>query len=117
MEVGSVGKSKGNRKDKGNGEGKEAKLCKQDKACFVCGKKGRFTQDCWSRIHQDITVNEVEGADVDADAKNNLCSRLKNSQRCKVEPKWLRKSRRRVGDDQQRNTLQRLFHVIWRICP
>ena len=61
-------KDKDKDKDKGKGKGKEAKPDKQDKECHVCEKRGHFARDCWSRIHRDKTVNEVEGAKVDADA-------------------------------------------------
>ena len=53
---------------KGKSKGKGAKSDKQDKECYVCGKKGHFQRDRWSRANQDRTVNEVEGAKVDPDA-------------------------------------------------
>ena len=70
MEVDYIGK------EKGKVEGKDAKPDKQDKECHVCGKKGHFAQDCWSRAHQDKAVNEVEGAKVPTQQKIQ-CSRLK----------------------------------------
>ena len=45
-----------------------AKSDKQDKECHMCGKKGHLARDCWTRANQDRTVNQVEGAGVNADA-------------------------------------------------
>ena len=52
-------------------KGKEAKKqspTNKTKSATCKGKKGRVARACWSRIHQDKTVNEVEGAKVDTDA-------------------------------------------------
>ena len=54
------------------GKGKGAKPDKQDVECCVCGKKGHFARHCWSRANQDKTVNEVEGATVDSDARKEF---------------------------------------------
>ena len=46
MEVDCISKGKG--KGKSKGKGKVTKPDNQDKECYVCGKKGHFTRDCWS---------------------------------------------------------------------
>ena len=33
----------------------------------MCGKKGHFARDCWSRANHDKTVNEVEVENVNAE--------------------------------------------------
>ena len=64
---------KGNDKDQGKDRGVDAKPDAQVKECYVCGKKGHFAQDYFSRIHHDKTVNELQGARVAADAaKKNV---------------------------------------------
>ena len=95
----------------GQGQGQEEKSDKQDKECNVCGKKGPFARDCWSRANQNRTVNEVEGATVDSDAAQELVFTIEN-----LEPKWLRRSRRWFGDDRQRSISQCLSQVVWGIC-
>ena len=64
------GKSKGKGKDscKGKSKGTGTKPDNQNKECHVCGKKGHFARDSWSRANQDRTVNEVDGAKADSDA-------------------------------------------------
>ena len=57
---------------RGKGQGKEAKPDKQDKECCVRVEKGHFAQACWSRIHQDETVKEVEGERLDVDAAKEV---------------------------------------------
>ena len=74
MEVDNIDKrqkanAKAKGKDSGKSKSKEAKRDKQDKECHVCGTKGHFARDCWSRTHQDKTVNEVESAKGDGAAK------------------------------------------------
>ena len=101
----SKGKSKSKSKSKG------AKPGKQDKECYVCGKKGHFARDRWSRANQDRIVNEVEDAKVDSDAGTEF---VRTSSKI-FEPKWLRNSLRRFGDDRQRSLSQYLTQVVWRI--
>ena len=62
----SSGKGKDRSKSKGKGKSKGTKPDNQDKECHVCGKKGHFARDCWSRANQDRTVNEVDGAKADS---------------------------------------------------
>ena len=72
------GKSKSKSKGKGKGKGKGTKADNQDKGCCVCGKKGHFARDCWSRANQDKTVNEVEGAKVNSDAAKEFVFLIEN---------------------------------------
>ena len=44
----------------------------------MCGKKGRFARDSWSRGNQDRTVNEVEGAEVDSDVAEEFVFTIEN---------------------------------------
>ena len=68
-------KSKGDRKSGSNGQGKSKNNSKSkgngkhdnDKECFVCGKKGHFARDCWSRANHDKMVNEVDVENVNAE--------------------------------------------------
>ena len=41
---------------------------KQDEECHETGKKRHLARDCWSRRHQDKTVDEVEGESGNVDA-------------------------------------------------
>ena len=62
------GRSKGKSKDRNQGKGKSKNNSKgkgsgkpdNDKEYYVCGKKGHFARDCWSRANHDKMVNEVE---------------------------------------------------------
>ena len=45
----------------------------------MCGKKSHLARDCWSRTHQDKTVNEVEGTKVDADAAKEFVLTIGNT--------------------------------------
>ena len=105
------GQSKGKSKSKSKSKSKGAKPGKQDKECYVCGKKGHFARDRWSRANQDRIVNEVEDAKVDSDAGTEF---VRTSSKI-FEPKWLRNSLRRFGDDRQRSLSQYLTQVVWRI--
>ena len=55
---------------------------------------GRYKSGC--RRSKGVCVNDWE-----------------QSQRCELGPKWLRKLRRRIGDDRQRSIRQRLPQVVW----
>ena len=74
MEVDHISKGKVKSKGKDNGKckgkrtGKRAKADQQDKECYLCGKRGHFVRDCWSRANQDRTVDDVEVVRVDSDA-------------------------------------------------
>ena len=66
-------RAKTTEKSKSKSKSKGAKSDKQDKECWVCGKKRHFARDCRSRANQDRTKNEVEGAKVDSDAAKEFC--------------------------------------------
>ena len=69
------GKSKGKSKDRNQGKGKSKSNSKgkgsgkpdNDKECYVCGKKGHFARDRWSRADHDKMVNEIEVEDPNAE--------------------------------------------------
>ena len=89
------------------GKGPRAKPEKQNKECYVCGKTGHLARDRWSRANKNRTVNEVEGAKVDSDARKSSCLRLRTL------PTWLRNSRRWFGDVRQRSlSQQHLSHPV-----
>ena len=44
----------------------------------MCGKKGHFARDCWSRANQDRTVNEVDGAKADLDTAKDFVFALQS---------------------------------------
>ena len=96
---------KGNDWDQGKGKGTDAKPDAQVKECYVCGKKGHFAQDFFSRIHHDKTVNELEGARVAAAdaAKKFVYTNEKHTE-----------SRSRTEDVRQRSIRQRPLQLAWR---
>ena len=72
------GKGKDNSKGTSKNQSKGAKPDKQDKECYVCGKKEHFARDCWSRANLDKIVNEVEGAKVESDAGKEFVFAIEN---------------------------------------
>ena len=80
------GKNKGKGKDRNQGKGKSQSKSKgkgsgkpdNDKECHVCGKKGHFARDCWSRANHDKTVNEVEVENVSAEPGKEFVFTVEN---------------------------------------
>ena len=72
------GKSKDNGKGRGKSNGKGAKSDQQDKECYVCGKRN-FARGCWSRAHQERTVNEMESSNVYSDVAKEFVFTIENT--------------------------------------
>ena len=71
-----IGKERGKGKakeEKNNGQSQSKRAEPDKQKSAACAKRSHFARDCWSRTHQDKTVNELEGAKVNADAAKRVC--------------------------------------------
>ena len=69
---------KGNGKSKSKGKGKSSKKPDNDRACHVCGKRGHFARDHWSRANHDKMVNEVKAENANAETGKESVFTIEN---------------------------------------